>query len=108
MGSVVAGARALRVELTAARMQSGTEIRFASRSESGVVYGPFSPRDVRLAGATYWSPVLEGDRAIVEVFVAAGASPAQLALDVTQVSSLIVSPRIPKPRRSRRRPRRAK
>ena len=90
------GARALRVALAVSQLPTGAEIRFAGRSDPGVVYGPYGARDVRLAGPTYWSPALEGDRAIVEVYLAAGTSPSSLALEVTQASHLFVSPSHPK------------
>lgn len=89
------GARALRIGLAAARMSAGSEIRFAGRGDIGTVYGPFTANDLHTAGATYWSPVLEGDHAIVEVYVAAGGSPSDVALTVTQVSHLFASPADP-------------
>ncbi len=89
------GARALRVGLAVARMGAGSEIRFAGRGAIGTVYGPFTPNDVQTESATYWSPVLEGDHAIVEVYVPTGGSPTDVALAVTQVSHLFASPADP-------------
>ena len=89
------GARALRIGLAADRIQPGVEIRFAGRGQSGTVYGPFTAQDVIPGGATYWSPVLEGESAIVEVFIAWGQLPTDLALTITQVSHLFVSPSDP-------------
>ena len=85
-------ARALRVGLVAARMAPGTEIRFAGSARMDTVYGPFSAADVKPMAGIYWSPVLEGDTATIEVFVAPGASPAELALAIAQVSHLFASP----------------
>ena len=62
-------AAALRVGLVAERMPPGMEIRFTGGREAGTVYGPFSERDVAASGSIYWSPVLEGDTATIEVFV---------------------------------------
>jgi lysyl endopeptidase len=85
-------ARALRVGLAAARMAPGTEIRFAGSAQMERVYGPFSAADVKPGTGTYWSPVLEGDSATVEIFVALGASPADVSLAIAQVSHLFASP----------------
>ncbi len=88
-------ARALRIGLAVDRMQPGVEIRFVGRGQPDTVYGPFTARNVVPGSATYWSPVLEGESAIVEVFVAWGESPAELTLAITQVSHLFVSPSNP-------------
>ncbi len=86
------GARALRVGLVSAAMAPGTEIRFAGAARMDTVYGPFTAADVKPRGATYWSPVLEGETATVEVFVAQGASPSEVSLAIAQVSHLFASP----------------
>lgn len=88
------GAKALRVALDVAKMAKGVELRFAG-SASDVVYGPFSSGDMPVGDATYWSPVLAGEEARVEVFVA-GGGPLPLDLAVTEVSHLFVDPADPK------------
>ena len=45
-----------------ARMDPAIEIRFAGTAQANTVYGPFLARDGMRDGATYWSPVLEGER----------------------------------------------
>ena len=85
-------AAALRVGLVAERVPPGMEIRFAGGREAATVYGPFSARDVAAGGSVYWSPVLEGDTATIEVFVPEGESPSDVALAITQISHLIASP----------------
>ena len=85
-------ARALRVGLAAARMAPGTEIRFAGGAQLETVYGPFSAADVKPGTGIYWSPVLLGDTATLEVFVAHGTARAEVALAVAQVSHLFASP----------------
>jgi lysyl endopeptidase len=87
-----ANASALRIGLVAARLLPGMEIRFTGIREIDTVYGPFSERDVAAGGATYWSPVLEGDSATIEVFVAGTESPLDVGLAITQVSHFLVSP----------------
>ncbi len=86
------GAHALRVGLDVRALPAGTEIRFAGRDVPSTVYGPFTAADVPVGGATWWSPVLEGDTAIVEVFVPAGTWTGAVSLAVGQVSHLFASP----------------
>jgi len=87
-----AGARALRLGLVAAKLPSGIEIRFAGEGDRDTVYGPFAAADVIAMGATFWSPVLEGERAFVEVFLPADASPFDAGIVLAQVSHLFASP----------------
>jgi hypothetical protein len=86
------GAHALRVGLDVRALPAGTEIRFAGRGDPLTVYGPFTASDVPAGGASWWSPVLEGDTAIVEVFVPAGAWTGDVALSIGHVSHLFASP----------------
>lgn len=85
------GAKALRIGLEAAFLPPGAEIRFIGSGDD-TVYGPFSPAEIFAMGPTYWSPVLEGDSAIVEVFVGA-RSPAEVVMSIARVSHLFASPR---------------
>lgn len=84
-------ARALRIGLAVARITPGSEIRFAGSAQIDTVYGPFSSRDMDANDETYWSPVLEGERALVELFAPLGSGFASPGLDVLQVSHLFVS-----------------
>ena len=85
-------ARALRVGLASAQMAPGTEIRFAGSARMEKVYGPFSADDVKPRTGIYWSPVLEGDTATIEVFVPSGAFASDVSLAIAQVSHLFASP----------------
>ena len=90
------GARALRVGLALERTAPSLQIRFSGESRPDTVYGPFTEADTNAsAGALYWSPVLEGETAIVELFVAGAAAPRDLAISVGQVSHLLVNPAEP-------------
>jgi lysyl endopeptidase len=86
-------AKALRVALDVEHMPSGAEIRFAGNAGMGIVHGPVTADDILNLGSPYWSPVLEGDTAIVEVFVPVGASRASLAIGL--VSHLFGDPADP-------------
>ena len=94
---VAPGAKALRVGLETRRLPAGLELRFAG-SASGVVYGPFTGKDLQFADALYWSPVLSGEEGSIEVFVpnaldAPDAGTVEIA--VTQVSHLFIDPADP-------------
>ncbi|MGE5095894.1 MAG: trypsin-like serine peptidase [Betaproteobacteria bacterium] len=92
-----AQAKALRVGLVAARTAPGLEMRFAGSGQPGTVYGPFTEADLAAsAGKTYWSPVLEGDTATVELFVPGSEAPRDIAIMVGEVSHLLASPADPK------------
>ena len=82
------GARALRVALSARAIDPAAQLRFSGSDAPQTVYGPFNGAAIA-ADHPFWSPVLEGERAIVEVFV---PSPASLQLAIPQVSHLFVSP----------------
>ena len=86
-----ADARALRIGLTAANMAPGLEIRFAGSART-TVYGPFTAADVKPGSGVYWSPVLEGETATVEVFAPFGAATSEVSLAIAQVSHLFASP----------------
>ncbi|HET7730000.1 MAG TPA: choice-of-anchor J domain-containing protein, partial [Usitatibacter sp.] len=83
-------AKALRVSLDVTHMPAGVEIRFVGSGSIGTVYGPVTATDILKLGSPYWSPVLEGDTATIEVFVPGGAPRAVLAIGL--VSHLFVSP----------------
>lgn len=87
------GASALRIGVAAKRLPDGAELRFSGKDRSDVVYGPFGPKDVLAMGATFWSPVLEGETALVELFVPEAAQRPALAID--RLSHLFVNPAAP-------------
>ena len=88
-------AKAIRVTLDIARLGAGAEIRFWGVGDAAV-YGPVTVRELLATGSTYWSPVLEGDTGVMEVFVPSGAPLAGTQVSITSVSHLFVSPSDPK------------
>ncbi len=91
------GARALRVGLAVERIPAGAQVRVTGSESLGVVYGPFSGTEIAAAKSRYWwTPVVEGQSATVEVFLPADAAPSALAVRVARVSHLFVSPSDPK------------
>ena len=93
------GAVALRVGLAAAWLPPAAELRFAGAGEPGTVYGPYTAAQVAAGGVPYWSPVLEGDTAIVEVFSPLLAPMEQVSLAVAHVSHLFANPAEPRAER---------
>ena len=87
-------AQALRLGIDVASLPARAEMRFAGIGMN-VVYGPFNASDVFAAGGTYWSPVLEGETATLEVFVPNGVSPSEVAIEIPAISHLFVSPSHP-------------
>jgi hypothetical protein len=81
------GAAALRVQLALANAPPGLTLRFASAS-SARAFGPF-PAGIATNG-TYWSPVLDGDTATIELALPAGAPIGDATISLPMVSHLVV------------------
>lgn len=88
-------AKALRIGLLVERMAPGIEIRFAGQDDISTVFGPFTASDLPAQPDTYWSPVLAGETATVEIFIPDGRTPADVEIAVTDVSHLFASPADP-------------
>jgi lysyl endopeptidase len=85
------GASALRIALVADRMPAGVELRFAGNGDD-VVYGPVGAQELRPGDMAYWTPVLEGDTATIELFAADFAATRDASLAIALVSHLFASP----------------
>jgi hypothetical protein len=84
---VADGARALRVELSVRQAPTGMRARFAAEDDAR------RPMEARLpALGTLWSPVIEGDRAIVELFAPEGADTTQVSIAIAKVAQHFWSP----------------
>lgn len=97
------GARALRVALALAGNGDGVSVRVSAPGATDAA-AVLSGREIAQATSrdgVLWSPMVDGASAILEVEVAAGVDPAQLALRLPRVSHLVVngadllSPRAP-------------
>ncbi len=89
------GAQALRIGIEAERLPPGTQLRFVGRNSPDTVYGPVTMKLIRAAGPLYWSPVLEGESALVEAFVPDGQDVGAVSMEIVNVSHLFVSPSDP-------------
>ena len=84
------GARALRIELAVARGAPGLLARFAPEDHPGEVYETRLPPAGRA-----WSPLLEGEGAIVELFAPRGVDPAALSVTLAGVAQHFADPTQP-------------
>ncbi|MCC7327018.1 MAG: trypsin-like peptidase domain-containing protein [Burkholderiales bacterium] len=90
------GAAALRVAVELSDPTSALSLRFAGSAADTEVFDARSPRHIgRVAGAggRFWSPVLAGDVAIIEVHVAAGATVDGASLRISRISHLLAAGR---------------
>jgi hypothetical protein len=87
------GAQGLRVAIDIGELPDSVQVRFAGNGDDAV-YGPSSASDaLRDAEGLFWSPVLEGDHATVELFVPYTHAPADVSIGIARVSHLFASPR---------------
>ena len=88
------GAKALRVAFAAGGAPAGMELRVTGENDA-TIYGPFTAKDITAAGDVFWTPTVEGERAIIEVRVPSAAR-GDVALWIPTVSHFFVSPSDPK------------
>jgi lysyl endopeptidase len=82
------GAAALRLSLRMASSQSGVSVRF--QSSASQVYGPFTAPQIAET-KTFWSPVLEGDSATLEIYLPPGVAPQSVDLRMPRISHLVAA-----------------
>jgi len=80
------GAKAIRLGIDAQVTAPGIELRFAG-SGRRQVFGPYLASEIT-RGQRYWSPVLEGDTATLEIYLPRGIGPGALTLSIPQISHL--------------------
>lgn len=89
-----AGAASVRVAIRLAQSTPGLTFRFASAAATRAM-ASVSAETIAQATARfgeYWSPVIEGARAAIEVEAKAGAPLAGATLEIARVSHLVASP----------------
>ena len=89
------GAAALRVALQLSSVDPGVEARFSGNGEHAQVFGPIPAN--KIASDTerfglFWSPVLEGDVATIEIHVDAGVRVPNVPIAVAKISHQVVAP----------------
>jgi lysyl endopeptidase len=88
------GAAAVRLALAARAMDPDVGIRFVGSGTNAEVFGPYPINvvaDATARNGAYWSPVLEGATATLEIQRPADVAPATLQLTLSRVSHLAVA-----------------
>ncbi len=88
------GAAAVRLALAAGAMDPDVSVRFVGSASAAEVFGPYPINviaDATARNGAYWSPVLEGATATLEIHRPADVSPASLQLALSRISHLAVA-----------------
>ena len=89
------GAAALRIGLMVNEMPDAAELRFVGASQARSVVDVVMGIEVNkqaLGQAIFWSPVTEGDRQLVEIFLPDGIDRSRVRISIASVSHLYGSP----------------
>jgi hypothetical protein len=88
------GAAALRVALVLPATHPDLSVRFAGSAANATVFGDYPVNAIAeesMRSGVFWSPVLAGDTAIIELHAAADASIAGVVLRVPRISHMLVT-----------------
>lgn len=85
------GASALRLALTVSRVPTEADFWFYGNADGAGKLGPIRPGSL-VDGRLYWSPVLSGEAATLEVHLPAGIDPRGVEFVLTGVSHLVYDP----------------
>ena len=83
------GAAALRVALAMPTSASGVVLRFSGNGLNAQTFGPVAATDVAadvVRFGAFWSPVLDGDTATIELHVPSGARIPDVSLTLSRIS----------------------
>jgi lysyl endopeptidase len=83
-------AAAVRLGLVVSKTDPDVSLRFAGSGGQKQVFGPV-PANKAAAAKLYWSPVLEGDKATLEIYLPAGVVPGSVQIAIPQISHLVVA-----------------
>ena len=83
------GAAALRVQVVLTDAPVGLTVRFAGTS-GGQVFGPYAASTIA-AQSVYWSPVLDGDTATIELALPANTATGDATLTLPMISHLVAA-----------------
>lgn len=89
-----AGAAALRLGLVTGATDPDVSVRFSGSATGAPVFGPFPGNALAQAterGGIYWSPVLEGESATMEIYRPAEVAAAALQFRLVRVSHLALA-----------------
>ncbi len=83
------GAEGLRIGLALAHAPSGLTLRFRGSAVDAAVYGPLDASHIA-AAPLFWSPLLDGDTAVVELALPQGVSMAGATIRLPMLSHLAI------------------
>ncbi len=95
IGIASAGAAALRIALALQQTDTGVSFRFAGNGGQARVFGPIPANAIAADTARFgmfWSPVLDGDTATIEIQAEAGVSVDGIVLGIVKLSHQVVAP----------------
>jgi hypothetical protein len=84
------GAAAIRIGVKLAKADPGVALRFVGSADPQRVFGPISASEVAASGV-YWSPVLDGEVATVEIYLPRGVAPATVQMSIPTISHVVVA-----------------
>jgi len=84
------GAAAIRVAVVMNETDPDVSVRFAGSGGTGEVFGPY-PANQIAGNNPFWSPVLEGETATLEIYLPPGVTPSKVQLALPQVSHLVAA-----------------
>ncbi len=81
------GAAAIRMGVALTTAAADVALRFVGSGQPQQIYGPIGAREIAASGM-YWSPVLEGDVATLEIYLPPGVTPSEVQLALPMISHL--------------------
>ena len=87
-------AAGIRVAVAMSATDPDVSIRFGGADAAAPIFGPYAANEIAQrtsADGAYWSPVIEGDTASIEVRVPSGVSVDALSLRIVRISHLVVA-----------------
>ncbi len=88
------GAAAIRVALAMTATDPDITVRFAGSAPGAQVFGPYPANAIAESTARdgkYWSPVLDGSTASIEIYLPPGIAPSSVGLTLVSVSHLVAA-----------------
>ncbi|MEO5701152.1 MAG: trypsin-like peptidase domain-containing protein [Casimicrobiaceae bacterium] len=88
------GAAGVRVAIAMVKGDVGVMVRFAGAEPATRIFGPYPTLEIAqrtTADGMFWSPVIEGDTAVVELHAEAGVAVDAIRLEVLRLSHLAVA-----------------
>jgi len=82
------GAAAVRLGISLPQTDPDITFRFVGSDRPQQVFGPY-PANKLAQTKIYWSPVLEGETATMEIFLPSGVSPRSVSIAMPQLSHLV-------------------